>query len=140
MKREDVMKKILTFLGAMAFCAGLRAAPQVVESPFALNTGYTTGPASIVCATGTWTTMGTPADGTYGTFFKALDGNTGNIRMIATSSSSAPSASTTTWQWSLAPSANAMYLGGAGKQVYYWCVTSHTAAETAAVTQVRPTR
>jgi hypothetical protein len=137
-EREDGVRKLFGFFGLLLLAGLAHCAPAVVEAPFELNTGYTTGPASISCSSSAWTSMGNPVSGTYGTFFKNLDGNTGNIRMIATGSSSAPSAATTTWTWSMAPSANAMYLGGAGYRVYYWCVTSHTAAETATVTQVKP--
>jgi hypothetical protein len=129
---------IIGLVGALAiFCPPARSAgAQVSEAPFEL----VSGPTEVSLSTSAWTAIGTSGSGVYGIFIKNLDGNTGNTHVIATNSSSAPSVSTTTWQWSIAPTANSMYLGGAGKKVYFWGMTSHTSAETAVYTEVKPVR
>jgi hypothetical protein len=133
-EREDGVKKLFGFFGLL-FLAGLaHCAPAVVEAPFEV----VSGPTLVSVSTSAWTALSSSSSGTYGTFVKNLDGNTANIRVIATASSSAPATAITTYQWSLAPSDNAMYLGGAGKRVYYWGVSAHTSAESAVVTEVKP--
>ena len=131
------MKRIwAACLLCVLFGKGAGCAPVYTESPFEVLSG----PTAVGVSTSTWTALTSSTSGTFGTFFKDLDTNRGSIRIIATASSAAPATSTMTWQWSVAPSANAMYLGGSGQRVWYWGVDSGAGEENVVVTEVRPVK
>lgn len=113
-RRLLVLVGVVLGLGVMG-----HAVANVNIAPWSVNTG----PTVVTCSTSAWTSVAPSSGGTFGTFVKNLDTNSTNVEMIATSTSAAPSAATTTWQWNVTPSGNAVFLANQGGQAFLWCVS-----------------